>query len=238
MLLKALPKLIILDLSGNPLCSAKNYRLYTIYHLRRLKVLDGVGVDAEEQAASREKYSGRLTAEFLEDKMGEVPATVRHVSSADICVYGLVFTGKKLSESIRELDLASCRIKEIEPLSPVTFRCLSFLNLDHNNLTGRGLAGLRNLPHLSVIRLNHNKITSLVPALIPQGDEDVSSPASPTSPSSPKSPSLPIPLPTQRWFAQLEVLQLGYNQISDMEQLALDRLPELKVLSLPTPRTK
>lgn len=38
-----------------------------------------------------------------------------------------------------------------------------------------------------------------------------------------------IPLPRQRWFAQLEVLQLGFNQISDMDQLALDRLPELKV---------
>lgn len=91
--LKDLPKLIILDLSGNPLCSHATYRLYTVYHLRRLKVLDGVGVDSAEQASAKDKYSGRLTAEFLEEKIGH-----------------------SYFEAIRELDLASCRIREIETL--------------------------------------------------------------------------------------------------------------------------
>jgi hypothetical protein len=36
--LRDLPKLIIVDFSGNPLCGSEEYRLYTIYHLRRLKV--------------------------------------------------------------------------------------------------------------------------------------------------------------------------------------------------------
>ncbi len=36
--LKDLPKLIIVDMSGNPLVSAEDYRLYTVYFLRRLKV--------------------------------------------------------------------------------------------------------------------------------------------------------------------------------------------------------
>ena len=39
--LKALSKLIILDISGNNLSKDSNYRIYCIYHLRRLKVLDG-----------------------------------------------------------------------------------------------------------------------------------------------------------------------------------------------------
>ncbi len=35
-----------------------------------------------------------------------------------------------------------------------------------------------------------------------------------------------------RYFAQLEVLQLGFNHITDMAQLGLEQLPELKVLDL------
>lgn len=36
--LRDLEKLIILDLSGNPMCKDPEYRLYSVYHLRRLKV--------------------------------------------------------------------------------------------------------------------------------------------------------------------------------------------------------
>ena len=37
--LRDIEKLIILDLSGNPMCKDKDYRLYSIYHLKKLKVL-------------------------------------------------------------------------------------------------------------------------------------------------------------------------------------------------------
>jgi hypothetical protein len=36
--LKDLPKLIIVDMTGNPLVAAEDYRLYTVYFLRKLKV--------------------------------------------------------------------------------------------------------------------------------------------------------------------------------------------------------
>ena len=36
--LRGLLKLIILDLTGNPLATHDDYRLYTVYHLRKLKV--------------------------------------------------------------------------------------------------------------------------------------------------------------------------------------------------------
>ena len=86
--LKDLPKLIILDLSGNPLCRELNYRLYSVYYLRKLKVLDGIGVDVNEQAMAREKYSGKLSTEFLVEKIGH-----------------------NFFDHIRELDLGSCRIR-------------------------------------------------------------------------------------------------------------------------------
>lgn len=37
--LRGLLKLIILDLTGNPIAMHDDYRLYTIYHLRKLKVI-------------------------------------------------------------------------------------------------------------------------------------------------------------------------------------------------------
>ena len=68
--IKDLPKLIIVDLSGNPLCKSSNYRIYCVYYMRKLKVLDGIGVDTAEQNMAREKYSGKLTSEFLTEKIG------------------------------------------------------------------------------------------------------------------------------------------------------------------------
>merc|ERR1740117_2715912 len=66
---KDMPKLIILDLSGNTLCTANDYRHYTVYHVRKLKVLDGVGVEMAEQEAAKEKYDGKLTIEFVVERV-------------------------------------------------------------------------------------------------------------------------------------------------------------------------
>lgn len=44
-MLKDLPKLIILDLSGNSLIRDTSYKSYTLYHLKNLKVLDGQSID-------------------------------------------------------------------------------------------------------------------------------------------------------------------------------------------------
>ena len=45
--LKSLSKLIILDLSGNLMCKEKNYRIYCVFHLKKLKVLDGVSIEQD-----------------------------------------------------------------------------------------------------------------------------------------------------------------------------------------------
>ena len=42
------PKLIILDISGNTFCKDPSYRIYTLYHLKKLKVLDGISIDVNE----------------------------------------------------------------------------------------------------------------------------------------------------------------------------------------------
>lgn len=45
-------KLIILDLAGSPICSLTDYRPCVLFRLKRLKVLDGVGVAADELQAA------------------------------------------------------------------------------------------------------------------------------------------------------------------------------------------
>lgn len=44
--LKHLQKLIILDLSGNPVARDPNYRVYTLFIITKLKVLDGISIEA------------------------------------------------------------------------------------------------------------------------------------------------------------------------------------------------
>lgn len=231
--LKDLPKLIILDLCGNPVCAAPRYRLYTIYHLRRLKVLDGSSIDAAEQAAARERYSGRLTVDFLEERLG----------------------GRSF-ESIRELDLSHCRIRDIETLPPPLFRALVSVNLDHNQLTGHGLVGLRNLPQLAVLHLGHNKIHSLLPAITEDTDEALTpnpaagganagagrgrgGPSRRGGGAAGARAGTASPVPGTRgsgavalFFQRLEVLHLEHNAVSDVASLGLAWLPSLKILHL------
>ncbi len=46
--LRGLLKLIILDLTGNPIATHDDYRLYTVYHLRKLKVMHGCNASCGE----------------------------------------------------------------------------------------------------------------------------------------------------------------------------------------------
>jgi len=65
--LKDLQRLIILDISGNSMSFNSNhkYRIYCIYHLRKLRVLDGMSIDPQEHLEAKETFSGRLTDEIL-----------------------------------------------------------------------------------------------------------------------------------------------------------------------------
>jgi len=137
--LKALPKVIILDLSGNPVGSNPEYRLYSIFHLKKLKVLDGMGVEGGEQAAANDTYSGRLTDDFLVDKIGH-----------------------RFFEHVSELDLSSQKIRDFANcLTGEQFPNLRVLNLDNNMISD--LSSMIGLTALAVLRLNHNRVEHLVP---------------------------------------------------------------------------
>ena len=67
--LKHLQKLIILDLSGNPVARDPNYRVYTLFIITKLKVLDGISIEAQEQQMAKNLFTGRLTEEILLQKL-------------------------------------------------------------------------------------------------------------------------------------------------------------------------
>jgi len=210
--LKELPKLIILDLSGNPLCETDEYRQYTVYQLRKLKVLDGVGIESNEQLSAKERFAGRLTADALLERLGH-----------------------QFWQHVRELDLSRSKLRELDAL-----HAEGFCNLRELNLDGNLIAALDTLPRLSaltVLRLNNNLITTLPPTpadsgraggvgargavssvRIIGGDGDGSGGDGAAS--------------GLCSMCSLEVLQLGFNQITDLSALKLHALPHLKILHL------
>ncbi|OQR81027.1 hypothetical protein ACHHYP_16851 [Achlya hypogyna] len=191
--LKALPKLIIVDFSGNGFCADAEYTLYTVYNLRRIKVLDGVSISSELQFEAKQKYSGKLTTDFLIEKIGHA------------------------FNRIHEMELSSCRIREIGSLHGYAacfegvklivprdvFVNLKDLNLENNLIAD--ISGIEKLPKLRVLNLSSNRIERLTHA-------------------GPHTGVLACP--------KLENLQLAHNLITDMTQLGLHHLQELKILNL------
>ena len=186
--LKELPKLIILDLSGNPLCEADDYRSYTVYQLRNLKVLDGVGIEQTELLSAKERFAGRLTTEGLVERLGH-----------------------SFWHHVRELDLSRAKLRELDALHADGFSNLRELNLDGNMIPD--VHHLPRLPALNVLRLNNNVISTA-----PEGRG-----------ASAAAESAGIGLAT---MSALEVLQLGFNSISDVGSLKLNALSGLKILHL------
>ncbi|GMI15843.1 hypothetical protein TrVE_jg5650 [Triparma verrucosa] len=134
--LKNLPRLIILDVSGNPFENVYEiYRLFIIYRIKKLKVLDGCGVTQSELVQSKNKYCGKLTRETIVDKVGH-----------------------SFFEHVRELNLCQLKLKDVQVLSGQEFKGLREINLDNNLLVN--LSTLSGLVNLSVLRLNYNRVES------------------------------------------------------------------------------
>mgnify|MGYP000141227404 FL=1 len=108
--LKELQRLIILDISGNNLIREENYRIYCIFHLRRLRVLDGLSIENSECVEAKETFAGRLTNEILESRLG----------------------GFSLS-NVKELALDGCKLRDFDKMfDRDTCPNLRELNLSHN----------------------------------------------------------------------------------------------------------
>ncbi|XP_028251518.1 leucine-rich repeat-containing protein 9 [Parambassis ranga] len=207
--MKGLTNLILLDLCGNPLVEKlENYRIYVVFHLPSLKALDGIAVEASECESAKNMFKGRLTADIVAEKLGQSNYT-----------------------EITYLTLQSCSIRMVD-LSPVDLFCnLRSVNLDHNNLTS--FSGLVYLPNIKTLCLNYNHIESILPTqktLSGRTNRQTLYNKVHSSgygqPNSSKTNSL------EPLMESLEVLHLSHNGISNMANLQLSRLTNLKALFL------
>ncbi|XP_061700025.1 leucine-rich repeat-containing protein 9 isoform X2 [Syngnathoides biaculeatus] len=212
--LKVLESLIILDLYGNPLSeNFKNYRIYVVFHLPSLKALDGSAVDPAECENAKATFGGRLTPDLVAEKLG-------HSNYA----------------SITYLTLHSCSIRSVD-LSPTDlFFNLHSINLDHNNLTC--FSGLIHLPNIKVLCLNYNRIESILPrqkTFLTNRQmlhNKVHSSGYGQQSLCKGSRHLAPAIILEPLMGSLEVLHLSYNGISNMANLELSRLTNLKTLFL------
>ncbi|CAG9462944.1 unnamed protein product [Pedinophyceae sp. YPF-701] len=199
---KDLPHLIILDLVGNPLTRAPSYRHYVIFQARRLKVLDGAPVEAQEQAAAKSRFAGRLTRDFLRERLGH-----GHF------------------DRIRELDISGLKIRDTGAVfRGESFQGLTSLTMAANLLTSVApFSGLRGLRHL---RLPDNRLAeasfSEPPAPLDPELPDVDPDDMPSS----------FTESERIMFPSLELLDLGSNSIAALPPLDLGQLRTLRVLHL------
>jgi Leucine-rich repeat (LRR) protein len=110
---------------------------------------------------------------------------------------------------ISELDLGNCGLKEVSCFNQTDFRSLKKLTFDNNLLTN--IDPLRFLGGVRYLSLNNNRIERLLTDEALARREGSS---------------------RKYIFPFLEDLFLGYNQISHIQDLALNRIPQLKVLHL------
>ncbi|XP_071832914.1 leucine-rich repeat-containing protein 9-like isoform X2 [Apostichopus japonicus] len=137
--LKHLPNFVILDLCGNPVSwESENYRLFVVYHLRTLKALDGIAVESSEGGNARDIFGGRLTQDFVAEKLGH-----------------------SNFHEVQELDFPQFSLRLVDLGSGEHFINLRSVNLEHNNMSS--FSGLIHLVNLRVLCLNHNHVETIIP---------------------------------------------------------------------------
>ncbi|XP_043553199.1 leucine-rich repeat-containing protein 9 [Chiloscyllium plagiosum] len=214
--LKGMENLVILDLYGNPLvCKQEHYRLFVIYHLPSLRAFDGNVVEPAESENAKDVFGGRLTADMVTERLG-------HSNFSEIL----------------KLEMPESAIRSVDLGPSEKFGRLQRINLERNNLTS--FSGLVYLPRVKVLYLNHNHIETILPRQKPQLhltnrqilQQKVSSSGygqSGLSRSNSRDVNYENLPPVME---SLEVLHLGYNGISSLIQLQLNRLVNLRVLCL------
>ena len=135
-----LKKLKILDISGNEIVNTiKNIRISIIYYCPNLKFLNREIVKEKERDMSVEFFTGKLTSDLLEKRIGENNAN-----------------------NLLELDLSSLKLKdEIDLFSKETYPKLKKLNISKNCFSSFIIFG--SLPTLLELNLSYNMFVEIFP---------------------------------------------------------------------------
>ena len=136
-----LKKLELVDLTGNEVCrKVKDLRITMIYYCRLLKSFNRINIDPQERIKAKEYFTGKLTSEVLEKRLGVGYNT-----------FNLV-----------ELDLSSLKLKdEINLFNKELYPKLTKLNISRNIFKSFSIFG--KLPYLVELNLNYNLFTEIFP---------------------------------------------------------------------------
>ena len=111
-------------------------REYAIFHLKKLKVLDGVGIEMSELKNSKQRFAGRLTEELLENRY------------------------KGNTKEATKLDLSGAKLRDFdEAFTSAQFPKLTDLNISENTLTS--LNCFSAMPTIVQLNASRNKIDTL-----------------------------------------------------------------------------
>eukprot|EP00392_Amoebophrya_sp_AT5.2_P007085 g7099.t1 len=205
---------------------ARNYRLYVVWHLRQLKVLDGLPIAADEGGDAKERFAGRLSMEILEEKLGPTPSCF-YVRAIDLEGLKLRELGALLQDevfpSLRELVLDDNPISSLESLGPCTK--LVILKCCKTKLNDVGKLG-GGAPREPIGRGGSGTATVATGDLAARGGA-AHGPASATSDKTSSAVSVPASASNGglRHSTNLQVLELRFNSIADLSQF-----PPLKSL--------
>uniref|UniRef100_A0A8D0H1M9 Leucine rich repeat containing 9 n=1 Tax=Sphenodon punctatus TaxID=8508 RepID=A0A8D0H1M9_SPHPU len=214
--LKGLNYLVILDMFGNLIVwKQENYRLFVIFHLPSLKALDGTAVESTEVESSKDLFGGKLTSDMIAERLGHSNFT-----------------------KMQELNWTTSTIRSVDLVPADQFRSVCNVNLQNNNLTS--FSGLIYLPNVKILCLNYNRIESILPRQKPQNHltnrqllyQKVTSSGYGQQGLSKGSRDAGFGENLPPIMQSLEVLHLGYNGISNLAQLQIGRLKNLKFLFL------
>lgn len=142
--LSNLKKLLVMDLWGNPLCKDKEFRLFCIFHVKDLKVLDGYPIQPKEIEDSKQAYTGKLSDELLAERL----------------------QGKNL-DSLISMDLSYCSLRDFDNI----FNNKKFPKIAEINVTGNFFTTLKcfgYLPTLRALNMTDNRLTSFEPIADPK----------------------------------------------------------------------
>lgn len=135
--LGSLKKLVVLDLLGNPMCRDAEYRLFCVFNIKEIKVLDGNNVVQKEFEDSKQAFMGKLSDELLAERL----------------------RGRNM-QTLVSMDLSHCNLRDFDNI----FTSQKFPKIVEMDLTGNHFTNLRcfgYLPTLKELSLAENKLTSL-----------------------------------------------------------------------------
>ena len=199
-----LKSLEILDISGNEVVNnTKNFRITMVHYCPNLKFLNRNIVNGKEKNVSLEFFTGKLTSEILEKRIGE----------------------NNCSNNLVELNLSSLKLKDDgELFSKEKYPKLKKLNLSKNNFTSFIIFG--SIPTLLELNLSSNSFVEIFPKKGKKNKNfnlqnlvylDMSS-------------NQLINLNGIQYFSKLKKLKIQQNSISKID--TLDKMNQLNYLNI------